>query len=47
MEATIAFITFFLECNQCHGPNIPDNNILSRCVLCLTNIYLSSNIFLR
>ena len=48
MEAAITFITLFLERDHAHDvKHIPDNNILSRCILCLTDIYLSSNIFLR
>src|ERR1039458_8859134 len=46
--APITFIPFLLERDHAHdSKDIPDNNILSRCILCLTNIYLSSNIFLR
>jgi hypothetical protein len=46
--ATITFIPLLLERDHAHVINaIPDNNILSRSILCLTNIYLSSNIFLR
>lgn len=46
--AAIALIPAFLDCNHCHNAkHISDNNILSRYILRLTDIYLSSNIFLR
>lgn len=46
--APVAFIPFLLERNQCHDANIlHDGNILSRYILCLTDVYLISNIFLR
>jgi hypothetical protein len=43
----ITFIPFSLERDHAHAFILLDNNILSRCILYLTNIYLSSNIFLR
>ena len=43
----ITFIAFSFERDHAHVTNILDNNILSRFIFLLTNIYLSSNIFLR
>jgi len=46
--APVTFIAFLFDGDQCHKTeDILDNNILSRYTLVLTNIYLSSNIFLR
>jgi hypothetical protein len=46
--APVTTIPFLFDRDQRHEPNvIPVNNILSRYILCLTNIYLISNISLR
>lgn len=46
--ASAAPVALLLDGNRRHdAKDISDNNILSRYILCLTDIYLSSNIFLR